>query len=37
MAGAKNDLPLSEAAIGPLMTAFARALGFEVETLPPAP
>ena len=37
MAGAKIDLPLSEAAIGPLMTAFARALGFEVETLPPAP
>ncbi len=36
MIGEKNDLKSAEAPIGPLVSAFAQALGVAVETLPPA-
>jgi len=36
MIGEKNDLKSNEAPIGPLVTAFARALGVSVEALTPA-
>ncbi|WP_454713611.1 NAD-glutamate dehydrogenase [Caulobacter segnis] len=36
MIGEKNDLKSAEAPIGPLVSAFAQALGVAVEALPPA-
>ena len=36
MIGEKNDLKSAEAPIGPLVNAFAQALGSSVEALPPA-